>query len=144
VNIKQQLEQVIAVIEKEITNGHMAPSGQNYLVKKAALLSWRNSLSAIVEQMEADEQAIVDEVNKRWPTGKPQPDDTFVGATPQVPDGMVLVPKEPTVDMIIAGNRAMGSAHSALHTVRGCYKSMIAAAKVAGDPNDRRTETEIY
>ena len=50
-------------------------------------------------------------------------------AAPPVPDGMVMVPVEPTMEMIIAGNESLGSADPRRHTVKSCYKAMIAAAK---------------
>lgn len=98
-NIKQQLEQVIAYANMEAQTAcvHHRPY--------AHLEEIVSRLSAIVEQMNADEQAIVEEVNKRWPTGKPQPDDTFVGAAPQVPDGMVQLTKADYDDLLELSRR---------------------------------------
>ncbi len=41
----------------------------------------------------------------------------------------MLVPKEPTEEMIRHGNISMSSANPKDHTVRGCYMNMIAAAQ---------------
>lgn len=89
-NIKQQLEQVIAEMDEAVAK---VAACEISIIGTDCIQDWADRLSTIVEQIEADEQAIVDEVNKRWLTGKPQPDDTFVGAAPQAPDGMVLVPE---------------------------------------------------
>lgn len=122
------------------------PSGE-------AVYDFARRLQSIVDRMKAEEQAIIEEVNKRWPTGKPQPEDAFVGdkafavagtdgsyseygkdATPQEPDGMVLVPKEPTERMLSVAGMATESEGLVTSTWlrTEIYKAMIAAAKEEG------------
>lgn len=44
-----------------------------------------------------------------------------------IPADMVLMPKEPTAEMIEAGNDGFRNPDSRRHTVSSCYKAMIAA-----------------
>ena len=46
-----------------------------------------------------------------------------------IPEGWQLVPIEPTTEMIIAGNDGFHSPDMRRHTVSGCYKAMLNAAK---------------
>ena len=57
-------------------------------------------------------------------------DGTLLYTNPApIPEGWQLVPIEPTTEMIIAGNDGFHSPDMRRHTVSGCYKAMLNAAK---------------
>ena len=63
-------------------------------------------------------------------------------AAPVVPDGMVLVPMEPTEKMILAGD---GENHMTVPTeyVADIWKAMIAAAEEAASNDQRELHPQI-
>lgn len=49
-------------------------------------------------------------------------------SAPTIPEGYVLVPVEPTPEMVEAGNDGFRNPDSRRHTVSSCYKAMLEAA----------------
>jgi hypothetical protein len=50
------------------------------------------------------------------------------GQASKGPEGWKMVPVEPTLEMINAGNDGFRSPESRRHTVSSCYRAMLAAA----------------
>ena len=59
-----------------------------------------------------------------WTTGE---FTTPLYAAPVIPAGWVMVPQEPTAEMVEAGNDGFRNPDSRRHTVSSCYKAMISA-----------------